>query len=58
MHVLALDRHRAALEKQYKAEIAHLKHQAGAPGFALPPPPPPPSLSYKVDTSRPSLRTN
>ena len=33
MHVLALDRHRAALQKQYKAEIAHLKHHAGAPGF-------------------------
>jgi len=25
---------------------------------SLPPPPPPPSLPYKVDTSRPSLRTN
>ena len=31
--------------------------RSGAPRPALPPPPPP-SLPYKVDTSRPSLRTN
>jgi hypothetical protein len=28
------------------------------PTFPATPPPPPPSLPYKVDTSRPSLRTN